>query len=121
VDIKVLLDAGGKAIDSGGMALYEDWTNNRYDFRRDGNSYLLTYNIPEKARSHIPLILYGSAFVDGKLQRVVKDLGFDLSHDLVVRITSPRKGDDLSQIKEVRILVAYPDGSIVSEPVLSGL
>jgi len=58
--------------------------------------------------------------VDGKLQRVVKDLGFDLSHDLVVRIISPRKGDDLSQIKEVRILVAYPDESIVSEPVLSG-
>lgn len=117
---KIIFNAGGKRIDSGEITLYEEWTNNKYPFQKEGNNYVLTYNIPEKARSHIPLIIYGSAEVDGKIQPTVKDLSLDLSHDLLVTILSPKNVDDLSKTKEVRLQVMYPDGTIVSDPVLEG-
>jgi hypothetical protein len=117
---KIMFDAGGKSIDSGEISLYEDWTNNKYSFKKEGNSYVLTYNIPQKARSHIPLIIYGTANVAGKIQSTVKDLSLDLSHDLAVTIISPKKGDDLSITKEVRLQVSYPDGTIVPDTELKG-
>ncbi len=120
VDFNVLFDSSGKSMDAGELVLYEDWTNNKYFFNIEGKKYSLTYGITEKSRSHIPLILYGSAQVEGKKQRTVKDLGFDLSHELGVEILSPKKGDDLSKTKEVRIRVTYPDGKTITDTNLTG-
>lgn len=120
VDFNILFDSSGKSMDAEEVVLYEDWTNNKYFFNKEGKRYLLTYGIMEKSRTHIPLILYGSAMIEGKKQRTVKDLGFDLSHDLTVEILSPRKGDDLSKTKEVRIHVTYPDGKTISDTNLTG-
>jgi hypothetical protein len=120
VDFKVIFDAGGKSIGDGEIVLYEDRTNNKYSFKKEGKTYQLTYNIPKEARGHIPLIIYGSAQIGNKTVLTVKDLGFDLFHDLKVKIMSPNKEDDLTKTKDVRLQVTYPDGNIVSDPELKG-
>lgn len=120
VEFNIIFDGSGKSFDNGEINLYEDWTNNKYLFQKEGSNYKLTYYIPEKARSHIPLILYGRAQMGEKIQPTVKDMSFDLSHDLSVAILSPKKGDDPSKTKEVRLRVTYPDGTIVSDPELKG-
>ena len=119
-DFRVILAAGGTSIGAGEVVLYEEWTNNKYPFKKEGNNYVLTYDIPKEARGHIPLIIYGSAQIDNKTVSVVKTLSFDLSHDLDVRILSPKKGDDKTKTKDVRLQVTYPDGKIVSDPELNG-
>jgi len=100
--------------------LYEEWTNKRYAFTKTANGYLLTYSLPEKARSHIPFIIYGTGNISGKKQSSVKDIGFDLSHELSVEVLSPKRGDNISMAKEAVIRVTYPDGSNVLDPYLNG-
>jgi hypothetical protein len=78
VDFKVIFDAGGKNIEEGEIVLYEEWTNEKHTLVREGKTYQLTYDIPKAARSNIPLIIYGSARIDGKMVSTVKEISLDL-------------------------------------------
>jgi len=120
VEFSVSFDSGGKPMDAGDIVLYEEWTNNKYAFKKSGKNYLLTYNIPEKARSSIPLIIYGTGNISGKKQSSVKDLGFDLSHDLSIEILSPKAGENLSKTSEILMRITYPDGRELSDYNISG-
>jgi hypothetical protein len=120
VEFAVSFDSGGRSMDAGDIVLFEEWTNNKYSFKRSGKNYLLNYTIPEKARSHIPLIIYGTGNMSGKKQSSVKDLGFDLSHDLLIEILSPKKGENLSKSSEILLRIAYPDGTEITDYNISG-
>ncbi len=108
-----------EVMEKGDLVLYEGWTDKEYAFTRQGNDYLLTYDIPRDARNPVSFIIYGNGYSGGKNYQAAKEIRFDLTHELKGEILSPTQGSYASDVREIRLRVSYPDGTTVPDDKLS--
>jgi len=110
-----------KNMDDGEVVLYEGWSGRAFPFRREGKDYFLTYEIPKDARDSLSYIIYGSGLIVDTRYNAVNELGFEVTHDLIVDVVSPKRDTYVPDVKEIRLNVTYPDGSIVPDERLNAV
>ena len=106
-------------VDVGDIYMYEVQTNNRYQFKKAGDEYVLDYRVPWDIGERLNLIFYASYSVNDANYQAVLEKSFDVSPNLKVEVISPVNPAQNPNTTEIKLAIAYPAGEQVTDDQLN--